>query len=823
MTLQWLNDEQAAREDEMMRRGQERARKALELTKKRDLGDADTPAAVTLTKSAIEPLAVAIAAWVAEIDEKKGAGRRHAAHQYIKAFPPHMLAYLTIKVCIASAVRGYMLKSAAVKLSEMIVQEAAGRWLEENEPWLYQSVLKQAASRNRRGKKVGESVKHTIKAFQMDNDGEILWPNSVRVTVGLKLVELCIETCGFCTSYFTKRGHRTQIKMCFTPKIDEWYNKYQEAATLVRPMYLPTLSPPVKWAGVRDGAYSRKDIAGRFTIITKGCKGHIPMLETANLTQVFDGLNAIQETPWRINRRILQAMEDVWNSRIEGPFMPSRIDLPLPEVPQEVIDAEKGSKVRKEWRHHVRKIHEANEKARNDRFEYNRVIELALDNVTAERIYFPHRLDFRGRAYAASTSINPQGADHQRAIVEFADGMSLGERGEYWLGVHGANLFGNDKISFEDRYSWALSVIGKCHSVSADPLGDLWWTEADSPWCFLAWCFEWSAAHKHGQDPHLFVSHIPVAMDGSCNGIQHFSAMLLDPVGGKEVNLIPGDKPNDVYSRVAERTAERLREVVSEGGEKQWIAEGWLAFGIDRKITKRPVMVLPYGGTFRSCHEYVRDAVREKIQGGKENPFGDELNGAMLFLATQVWAAISDVVIAAKEAMSWLQSVARLCNSFGKPIHWTTPTGFVVLQDYRDPKSNRIATKFQGSMVWFSSNEDSNKLNTKRQVTAIAPNFVHSMDASALIRTVVRCRSEGITSFAMIHDSYGTHAANTDRLGQYLREEFVRMYSERDILADFLEEVLVQLPESARDNAPELPPKGGLDLSLVLQSKYFFA
>jgi DNA-directed RNA polymerase len=34
-----------------------------------------------------------------------------------------------------------------------------------------------------------------------------------------------------------------------------------------------------------------------------------------------------------------------------------------------------------------------------------------------------------------------------------------------------------------------------------------------------------------------------------------------------------------------------------------------------------------------------------------------------------------------------------------------------------------------------------------------------------------------VTHFAMIHDSYGTHACDTDVLGQALRESFVEQYA----------------------------------------------
>src|SRR3546814_16441857 len=52
------------------------------------------------------------------------------------------------------------------------------------------------------------------------------------------------------------------------------------------------------------------------------------------------------------------------------------------------------------------------------------------------------------------------------------------------------------------------------------------------------------------------VSRIPVALDGSCSGLQHFSAMLRDEEGGAAVNLLPAERPQDVYKRVAVRAQE---------------------------------------------------------------------------------------------------------------------------------------------------------------------------------------------------------------------------------------------------------------------------
>ena len=234
-------------------------------------------------------------------------------------------------------------------------------------------------------------------------------------------------------------------------------------------------------------------------------------------------------------------------------------------------------------------------------------------------------------------------------------------------------------------------------------------------------------------------------------------------------------------------------------------------------------MVLPYGGTFKSCQQYVMDEVRDRIHGGLENPFGAELSKAATYLATLVWSSIGDVVVAARSAMSWLQAVARVATKYEKPLRWTTPSGFVVIQHYRERRAKQIRTRFQGSVVQFRTVEELDKIERSKQASAVAPNFVHSLDASAMMLTIMHGKDAGITSWAMIHDSYGTHAADTDLLAHTLRRVFVGMYASHDVLTEFRDAVAAALtPEQAAD-LPPVPESGTLDLQRVLDAAYFFA
>ena len=51
-------------------------------------------------------------------------------------------------------------------------------------------------------------------------------------------------------------------------------------------------------------------------------------------------------------------------------------------------------------------------------------------------------------------------------------------------------------------------------------------------------------------DPAAYVTCLPVHMDGSCNGLQHYAALGRDKPGALKVSLSPSDRPGDVYSAV---------------------------------------------------------------------------------------------------------------------------------------------------------------------------------------------------------------------------------------------------------------------------------
>jgi len=88
------------------------------------------------------------------------------------------------------------------------------------------------------------------------------------------------------------------------------------------------------------------------------------------------------------------------------------------------------------------------------------------------------------------------------------------------------------------------------------------------------------------------------------------------------------------------------------------------------------------------------------------------------------------------------------------------------------------------------------------------------MDAAHLHLVSAAAGSRLIDHLAMIHDNYGTHAADAEKLYHLIREMFVWMYEKHDP---------VQALQDKYPVIPNPPEKGGLDINEVLKSKFFFS
>ena len=640
-------------------------------------------------------------------------------------------------------------------------------------------------------------------------------------------------------------------------ELREWIQKYRDTTSLLSPVYLPCVIPPKPHVTATGGAY-HTHMTPLTRLVKTPNQSYLDDLgeHIDSIKPVLDAVNTAQNTAWRVNKKVYDVVHRVWRSGLTHGGLPAQEDEPMPVCPvcRKPIDISQKKKnphkcfkrpeVLAVWKRRAWNMHRHNDTAFSRRLLVHRVLWMAELMMKDERFFYPYQLDFRGRLYTIPQGMHPQGTDLGKALLEFADGKPItDENGARWLAIHVANTWGEDKISFEERVRWVKDNEAMILAIADDPLENLQWSDADSPYCFLAACFEWSGYCREG---YAYVSHIPVAQDGTCSGLQHYSAILRDPVGGRAVNLLPSDKPQDIYAVVAERVIEMLKEM-TPADEHYEYAQEWLCSGIiNRKTTKRIVMTLPYGVSLYSAKKYVVEYVEEvREKSANLVPWEPEDTGKPSgFLGDVIWAAIRETVVAAAAAMDWFRSVAKVVSAAGLPVAWTTPLSFPVTQGYTTITYRTVNTIISGRLAFSTTptrgeisagdekartrirltlKEHTDTLDGARQISGLAPNFIHSLDASALFLATNAAHARGVNHFALIHDSFSTHAADSQLLAEELRRTFVEMYEEHDVLKEFRDGLIDVLPVDVAEKIPALPERGTLNLREVQNSSYFFA
>ena len=179
--------------------------------------------------------------------------------------------------------------------------------------------------------------------------------------------------------------------------------------------------------------------------------------------------------------------------------------------------------------------------------------------------------------------------------------------------------------------------------------------------------------------------------------------------------------------------------------------------------------------------------------------------------------SVGEAFPAAQAIMSWIETCARkIVNSkAAQPLSWVGPTGFPVVQPYRNNRQFRINTLLQS--VTVAAVDVKSPIAKQKQIQAASPNVIHCWDGAHQQLTAIECAEEDV-DMAGVHDSYWSHAATMDDLHAILRRQFVLMH-QADLVMDLYTQWKGRYP---RVELPLPPSKGTLDLELVNDSPYFF-
>ncbi|KAK0641318.1 hypothetical protein B0T16DRAFT_334673 [Cercophora newfieldiana] len=651
------------------------------------------------------------------------------------------------------------------------------------------------------------------------------WPINIRTRLGAFVLSAMLETAKITVvrEHPVTKETITQLQPAFShttrlcrgrklgvlipnKAVSDIMTREPRADVLAR--HLPMLCEPDPWQKFDKGAFVESHSTILRIKLGEKDQEHYTRAAIANgdMEQVMKGLDVLGRTAWNINRPVFDVMLEAWNKgEAIANFPPAN---PVAAIPPEPDSAE-DPMVRRAWLKQVKLAEQERQGLHSVRCFINFQLEIARA-FRDQTFYFPHNIDFRGRAYPMPTYLNHMGADHARGLLRFAEGKPLGERGLRWLKIHLSNVFGYGKASLDDREAFAMEHMDDIMDSANNPLdGRKWWLEGEDPWQTLAACFELKAALE-SPDPTQFVCYLPVHQDGTCNGLQHYAALGGDSWGAKQVNLLPGDKPADIYSAVADLMEKMIVKDIKKGNEIAKKLQGKIV----RKVVKQTVMTNVYGVTLTGAKKQVAKQLNAlypeltKVDGPA--PYAT-------YIAVNIFKALSQMFHGAHELQQWFMVIGdRICRAvtpeqinalqisgdlvadpklqrsyeryfqtqFSSTLIWTTPLRMPVVQPYRRTTSKRIDTCLQAMNVIIPGRFDS--VHRAKQLQAFPPNFIHSLDASHMLLSALECDARGL-AFAAVHDSFWTHPSDIDAMSSVLRDAFIRIHSD-NITGRLLEE-----------------------------------
>lgn len=569
-----------------------------------------------------------------------------------------------------------------------------------------------------------------------------------------------------------------------------------------------------------------------------------------NQPLVFKSINDAQHIGWKINTEVMEIAEWAFGSQA----------APFNNIWQTPVRRSKESKLR-----------EAN-------------IILASAKKLSEWPEFFHRyyMDFRGRRYPATAYLHEQGTDLAKSLLLRSKGKPIGKKGLFWLCIQIANSWAgdcgradkrkSDKIPLRDRAKWAYENRKRWISYASNPrdtAGE--WAEADAPWQFISYCIELKNFFESGLLPECYVSHIVGYIDGSNNGCQHLTALTKDETMAPYVNLCKQEYPGDLYAHVAQyiwgeidvlvslmepnyrkqlellvdevlEIKERQKDIPFDDpdGPRKRAEYNMFRFQHEddirnaaplfwkrmtdskerRKVVKRNVMTLPYGGTaYGLAEQQITDAKKHGIH--------------LLNIADYGWLAWMGKLVhssckgAMPRPMAMLEVFSRagvVAERRSQMLSWIVPkTRFIVAQRYTEPALKYVDVLFgpppnpkkpmEYKMSLMVAFHEEQTIKKGKQRAAAAPNIVHSLDAAHLVLLVNRCKEKGV-DVSTVHDCFGSLLCDLDIVFDGAKATFVDLYKE-DPLNSILRNIGV------RDKNPV--SRGKYRIEEILESEYAFS
>jgi DNA-directed RNA polymerase len=457
----------------------------------------------------------------------------------------------------------------------------------------------------------------------------------------------------------------------------------------------------------------------------------------------------------------------------------------------------------------------------------------------------PMACEWRGRVMPLPY-FNYSRGDHIRSMFRFAKGAPIGERGLYWLRVSTANQFNEDRkisrLPFDERVEWTERNMDRIRAIAENPKVGLrwresaedykpgvkaitgsWLEEAADPFQFIAHCRELVAATN---DPE-FNTTLPLPLDASNSGAQHYSLLARDLAGAELTNLVGTGEVRDLYEDIVRRINDHIAVMIDEGDEADrrramwWNAQDF----INRKHIKALIVAAIYGQGDEKRREKIFEELRDielnLIADGYKTDDCDEVRwrrlrkedlpeGHLEWLEEAFSKALTLALPGFVPIRDFLRDTAKALAP-KNVLRWPSPSGVPICNRYWQREEH-------SKQVYLGAHKIRHKiadgylpiLDIGGCVRGAAPNFIHSLEASHLAFVALGCKAAERIPLATVHDTFATLGPDVDEMRTIWLRELRVMYENENLLQSIYDDA-----RKVTAALPSVPKRGEFELEQV--------
>lgn len=508
------------------------------------------------------------------------------------------------------------------------------------------------------------------------------------------LVELLIQTDLIHEEIIiSKEKNKQQKILCLNKEVLSQIQKN----IFVLPLKLPMIVVPKLYKVNQLGGYLLNDVeVTSKLLIDKANYKIFSRIDKENI--IYDMVNNINATPYKINKEVLSFILEY------GVMYDIIMDI---NKKHEYSDIKRTKRQDRIYRSHMSKII----------LEQN-ILGIATTYKNVPNMYFPVRLDQRGRVYCEPNYLNYQSNELAKSLISFVHPGKIKRNDNVaisYFKAYGAICYGNglEKKSLNKRVQWIDENIKDIINYKDGYLIQ----KAKNKCLFLAFCIEYTRFYKFLQSDSIeFETYLPIQLDATCNGFQHLALLSNETKIFKELNLTKSTRkedPKDLYTYLINKLTLKFKENstlenISEDKIARYKRLNTVLWAVlwDRKNIKKAIMTIPYNASLNSITQYIKDTLKRcdlneheksilynnrKLKQ-KKLPITETIDfwycmdektipkrlindGDINLLASEINYVINKDFPKITKLSDYLTNIASVCCKLNIPISWALPHG----------------------------------------------------------------------------------------------------------------------------------------------------